>query len=177
MGWFKISADEYQQIKEYEAHTRDKAISRRLKAIMLRYEGKTIAEIGKMLELHPSTVTNMCARYKKEGLKEYARNKYTSHNRNLNYEQEENALKRAEERAKKGQSITVREIREELERELGRKSEVSYVYKVLKRHEWRKVMPRSRHPKAADEAAVEAAKKLRAVYWMRAKSGMDEPSV
>lgn len=41
-----------------------------------------------------------------------------------------------------------------------------YVYNVLKRHGWRKKMPRSRHPKAADQEACEASKKLRPVYWM-----------
>jgi DNA polymerase-1 len=35
-----------------------------------------------------------------------------------------------------------------------------YVYRVLERQDWRRVMPRSRHPKAADEATVEASKKL-----------------
>ena len=165
MAWFKISDSEYQQIKTYEAKTRDKAISKRLKAIMLRYEGKTVAEIARMLELHPATITGICARYRKEGLEEFARNKYTSHRRNMSFEQEEKALARAAEKARKGQAVTVKEIREELDRELGRESEVSYVYNVLKRHGWRKVMPRSRHPKAADTEAVEASKKLSSVYW------------
>lgn len=41
-----------------------------------------------------------------------------------------------------------------------------YVYNVLKRHGWSKKMPRSRHPKAADEEACEASKKLNPVRWM-----------
>ncbi|MDO5379082.1 MAG: winged helix-turn-helix domain-containing protein, partial [Clostridia bacterium] len=38
-----------------------------------------------------------------------------------------------------------------------------YVYNVLKRHGWRKKMPRSRHLKAADH---EASKKLTLVFWL-----------
>ncbi|MDE7249890.1 MAG: winged helix-turn-helix domain-containing protein, partial [Lachnospiraceae bacterium] len=33
------------------------------------------------------------------------------------------------------------------------------IYCVLKRHGWRKVMPRSRHPKKASEEVIETSKK------------------
>ena len=35
------------------------------------------------------------------------------------------------------------------------------IYSVLHRHGWRKIMPRSRHPKKASEEAIEASKKLK----------------
>ncbi len=34
------------------------------------------------------------------------------------------------------------------------------IYYVLERHGWRKIMPRSKHPKKANEGAIEASKKL-----------------
>ncbi|MCL2603811.1 MAG: winged helix-turn-helix domain-containing protein [Defluviitaleaceae bacterium] len=34
------------------------------------------------------------------------------------------------------------------------------IYYVLKRHDWRKVKPRSRHPKKASPEVIEASKKL-----------------
>ena len=37
----------------------------------------------------------------------------------------------------------------------------SQIYRMLKRHGWRKVMPRSKHPKKANEEAIEASKKLK----------------
>ena len=35
-----------------------------------------------------------------------------------------------------------------------------YIYMLLKRHGWRKVMPRAKHPKKADEEVIQASKKL-----------------
>ncbi|MBR4040361.1 MAG: winged helix-turn-helix domain-containing protein [Clostridia bacterium] len=35
------------------------------------------------------------------------------------------------------------------------------IYYVLHRHGWRKIMPRSRHPKKASEEAIEASKNLK----------------
>ena len=51
-----------------------------------------------------------------------------------------------------------------------------YVYSVLKRHGWSKKMPRSRHPKAADEEACEASKKLNPVCWMPDPKTRPKPS-
>ena len=160
MARFTISEQEYIELKALEKQTKDKKLSRRLKAIILRYEGLTVKQVAEKLDLNPVSVTKMCARYRTEGLSEYARNKYTSHNRNMSFEQEEAVLARVEKQAEEGHLMTVVEIRKELDAELGRETEPSYVYKVLKRHGWRKVMPRSKHPKAADEEAKEASKKL-----------------
>ena len=38
---YQISEEEYQEIKAREKETRDKRISKRLKVLMLRYEGKS----------------------------------------------------------------------------------------------------------------------------------------
>jgi hypothetical protein len=48
----------------------------------------------------------------------------------------------------KGQVSTVREIHCALEERLQRPVAKSTVYRLLKRHRWRKVAPRTRHPKA-----------------------------
>ena len=37
----------------------------------------------------------------------------------------------------------------------------SQIYRVLHRNNWRKVMPRSKHPKKAGDEAIEASKKLK----------------
>lgn len=37
----------------------------------------------------------------------------------------------------------------------------SQIYRVLERHGWRKVMPRSKHPKKASEEVIAISKKLK----------------
>lgn len=170
MARFEISKAEYEEILALEKKTRDKNLSKRLQVLMLRYEGLKVKEIAARLNLHPASIPKLCARYRRSGLEEFARNKYTSHNRNLSHEQEAAVLAEMEKKAGKGRMLTVHDIKGALDQAVGRETEPSYVYKVLKRHGWRKVMPRSKHPKAADSEAVEASKKLKAVYWTSSKN-------
>ena len=172
MKRFEITKAEYEEIKAKEAATKDKNISRRLQVLMLRYEGKKVAEIAAQLRMHKVSVTQMCARYREQGLEEYARNKYTSHYRLLSWEQEEGILQRF--LGQLGKQVTAQEIKAALDEACGRDTGHMYVYNVLKRHEWKKKMPRSRHPKAASEEACEASKKLRPVYWMPGNASQNE---
>ena len=64
------------------------------------------------------------------------------------------------ERAEQGQMLDVREIAAAYEKKVGHRIGKGQIYRVLQRHGWRKVMPRSRHPKKATEEVIEATKKL-----------------
>ena len=88
MKRFQITEAEYKAIKAKEAETKDKKVSRRLRALMLWYEGKSLKEIGAILNVHPMSVNQMCRRYREQGLGEYARKKHESH-----YSQEQMAEK------------------------------------------------------------------------------------
>ena len=49
MSQFQVSTEEYEAIKQAEKETKDKNISRRLRVLMLRYEGWKVREIAEML--------------------------------------------------------------------------------------------------------------------------------
>lgn len=170
MPRFQISEEEYEAVKALEKSTTDKKISKRLQVIMLRHKGLTVKEIHEKLDLHSSTISKICARYRQQGLEEFARNKYTSHSWAMTYEQEEEILRQFQERAEKGQQITVKDIKAAFDKVRGKDTGRGYIYMVLKRHGWRKVMPRSKHPKAADQEACEASKKLSPPYWTKNKN-------
>ena len=84
MKRFQITEAEYKAIKAKESATKDKNISRRLRVLMLRYEGKKVEEIGQILHLNKGSIATMCRRYREQGLEEYVRNKYQSHRWLLN---------------------------------------------------------------------------------------------
>ena len=174
MKRFEITEMEYEAIKSKEAETKDKNVSRRLRVLMLRYEGKKVREIAEMLNLHKVSITQMCQRYREQGLEEYARNKYESHDRLLSKEKETEVLERFTTEA--GKQVTAKEIKAALDEACGRDTGTVYVYNVLKRQGWKKKMPRSRHPKAANEEACEASKKLRVVYWNPEPKTQNVPS-
>ena len=163
MKRFQITEAEYKAIKAKEAETKDKKVSRRLRALMLWYEGKSLKEIGAILNVHPMSVNQMCRRYREQGLEEYARKKHESHYRLLSKEQESEVLEQF--KGQEGKQITATEIKAALDEACGKETGHMYVYNVLKRHGWKKKMPRSRHPKAADEEACEASKKLKPPCW------------
>ena len=170
MPKFQISEEEYNALKALEMKTRDKNISKRLNVLLLRYEGATIEEIHEKLGLHTSTISKICSRYRQQGLEEFARNKYTSHSWAMTYEEEEKILAQFAEKAEKGQQITVSEIKAEFDRIRGKDTGRGYIYMLLKRHGWRKLMPRSKHPKAADKETCEVSKKLNPPSWTNSKN-------
>ena len=174
MKRFQITEAEYKAIKAKEAETKDKKVSQRLRALMLWYEGKSLKEIGAILNVHPMSVNQMCRRYREQGLGEYARKKHESHYRLLSKEQESEVLEQF--KGQEGKQITAKEIKAALDEACGRETGHMYVYNVLKRHGWKKKIPRSRHPKAADEEACEASKKLKPPYWTPKSESQNEMS-
>ena len=78
----------------------------------------------------------------------------------MNFEEEAAILAPFREKAEKGEIIDVKEIKAAYQAAVDHPISVAQIYYVLHRHGWRKVMPRSRHPKKADDATIEASKKL-----------------
>ena len=72
-------------------------------------------------------------------------------NEYMTLEEEQNLLEMFFERAKKGEVVTKREIKLAYEKAVGHKVHETTIYRLLDRHEWRKVVPRPYHPKANKE--------------------------
>ena len=170
MSRFQISEEEYEAIKQAERETNDKNVSRRLRVLMLRYEGYKVAKIAEMVGMRINSISQLCRRYREQGLEEFKRNKYTSHRQALPVAQEKKILARFEKAAEAGHEVTAQEIKAAFDEVRGKDTGRGYIYALLRRHGWRKVMPRPKHPKAASEEACEASKKLSKVYWKREKT-------
>jgi len=67
---------------------------------------------------------------------------------NMNREEEERFLTPFLEKASSGGILVVSEIKEALDRRLGRKVALSSAYNLLHRHNWRKLAPDKRHPQS-----------------------------
>ena len=80
--------------------------------------------------------------------------------RNMSFEEEAAILAPFRERAAKGEMIEIKEIKASYQAAVDHPISVAQIYYVLHRHGWRKVMPRSRHPQKANDATIEASKKL-----------------
>ena len=157
----KISEQEYERIKAAAKKNKNKRVDKKLQVLLMRHDNKGNDEISARTGYNVRYITTLMGQYKKQGLEEFIRIKQTSHNRNLSVEQEAMVLAKFEEEADAGHELTVSDIRKGLETELGRETPATYVYRVLHRHGWRKVMPRPKHPKAATKEEQDSSKKLR----------------
>lgn len=156
-----ISKDEYEQIVAAEKRCKDKRTSKKLSILLVRLSGKTIGETAKQMMCSESTVKRITAEYLANGLEEVMRNKYKANHRSLSEEEENEILTAFEKKAEAGQIVTVQEIKKAFDERIGKDTGRGYIYMLLARHGWRKVMPRSKHPKKASDEAIEASKKLK----------------
>ena len=157
---YKFSPEDYEQIKKARKNNRDKQIDKRLEVLELRCEGKTQVAICKETGFHRSHVSNLIRKYFEEGLESVAGKHYRGNRRNMSPAEEEAFLEKYRKAAEGGQVLDLREMARDYERVVGHSVGNSQIYRVLHRHGWRKVMPRSRHPKKADEEVIETSKKL-----------------
>ena len=72
-------------------------------------------------------------------------------NESMTIQEERELLMPFFERAKNGELTTIAQIKQEFEKRVGHKVHETTIYRLLKRHEWRKLVPRPFHPKANKE--------------------------
>jgi transposase len=156
----EITKKEYDTVQAISKNTKLKRVDRRLQVIILRYEGKKDTEIAEKLNYSRKRVSQLCAEFKKVGAEEYACHKYGGNNQVVTTEKEKEILDKFRVKAEKGTIVTAQEIKAEFDKLLGKDTGSGYIYMLLKRHGWRMVMPRGKHPKKASDEDIEASKKL-----------------
>lgn len=157
---YSYSEQDLEIIKAARKTNKDKQVERRLKAIELRIAGKKAKEIAEITEFHPAYIVQLMAKYRNGGIEAITGNHYGGNRRNMSIEEEAKLLEPFRQRASQGQMIEVSEIKAAYEKAVGHTIGGSQIYYVLRRHNWRKVMPRSKHPKKASDEVIEASKKL-----------------
>lgn len=157
---YSITEEQKQEIIEARRVNKHKRVEKRLNVLYLRAEGKNISEIAVITGYSRSYANKLIASYCREGLSVIVDNHYSGNRRNMSVDEEAALLERFRVAAEAGHVVDVREIKAAYEEKVGHRIGGSQIYYVLNRHGWRKVMPRSRHPKKASDEVIEASKKL-----------------
>jgi len=160
---YTITQEQMKELEITRKENRDKRVEKRLHAVILRGNGKNNHQIAAQLEVSSDVVSRWVSSYVKDGLKALLARKTKGNRWNMSYEAEEALLRKYEDRAQKGMIIETSEIKQEYEKLAGHPIGSGQIYRVFQRHGWRKVKPRSRHPKKATEEVIEASKKLTGV--------------
>lgn len=158
---YTISKENAAEIMEVRKTIKDKQVDKRLYAVQLRGEGMTNKEIAEKLDTSDKMVSQWVSAYiNNGGIEALLPKKRGGNHRNLSYEEEAEFLEEFSEQAKAGKIVDTNEIKAAYIARVGHSIGGNQIYLLLKRHGWRKVMPRSKHPKKASEEAIEASKKL-----------------
>lgn len=158
---YEISQSQLLEIEAARKKNRNKNVERRLYVLVMRAEGKSLEEISEKTGYHISTASKLIARYMRDGISAIAENHYKGNRRNMSFEEEAAILAPFIERAERGEMVDIKEIAAAYQKAVPHKISDTQIYYVLHRHGWRKIMPRSRHPKKASEEAIEASKKIK----------------
>jgi transposase len=159
---YQIGEPQKEELEKARKRNKDKNVEKRLKALLLHAAGEKREEIAKQTGYVKSYISELVSKYCNKGISAVVENHYHGNRRNMSIEEEAAFLEPFMKMAETGQMIEVTEVKREYEKVTGRSLENNHgqIYKVLHRHGWRKVMPRSKHPKKASEAEIEASKKL-----------------
>jgi transposase len=148
------------EIEAQKKATKKASVYRRLEVLALRAGGKTNHEIAAITGYSADRVSHLVSEYCRNGIAYFKEDHRKGGNqRNMSLEEERAFLKPFEEAAESGKHLTMSEIIKAYQA-IRPNAHKSTVYKLIYRHEWRKVMPRPKHPKAASEEVQDASKKL-----------------
>ena len=113
---------------------------------------------AKQQDSNPAYVSTLVSKYIHGGIEAITGNHYKGNRRNMSFEEESALLEPFMVQAEKGQLLDTAEVERCYEQAVGHKISSGQIYRVLWRHDFRKVMPRSRHPKKASEEVIETSK-------------------
>ena len=156
----KFSGIEISEIEQKIEETKTKSGYKRL--MVLKYkavEEMTSKKISEMTGYHKDAINRIVKRYKENGIEALLNPKYGGNRRYLSKDEEKEFIEQFNLRAEKGEMLEVSEIAIALNKKVGKETDTSTIYYLLKRNNWRKVMPRSKHPKKASDEDIEAYKK------------------
>ena len=155
-----FTEEQLAEIKAARKTNKNKNADRRLRILELRASGVTIIKTAELTESNRGYVSSLVKRYFDEGLESIIKDHRKSNRYNMTFAEEEAFLEPYLKKAEAGQIVEVSEIRAAYEEKVGHSIGGGQIYYVLHRHNWRKVMPRSKHPNKASEEVIATSKKL-----------------
>ena len=154
---YQFSNEEIKAIEQVRKENKDK---RAEKALELRAKGASSKVVAEVTGFCTAYVSQLVAKYRNNGLEAISGNHYGGNHRNMSVQEEAAILAPFKARAEKGELVEISEIARAYQSAVDHPVSNGQIYFVLHRHGWRKIMPRSRHPKKASEEEIAASKKL-----------------
>lgn len=148
-----FTKEQVNEILDAEKAAKNKYEIKRLMILRLRaVQGLAAKEISAIVNYPVPTINSIISKYFQKGIQAMiGENRKGGNHRKLTLTQENELLKGFDVQAQEGKLLIVADIKEAYEKAVGQVVPKSTVYRMLQRHGWRKVMPRSKHPKSKPE--------------------------
>lgn len=160
--------------KRYLSKAKTAEELRQAQAVVLPLEfGMSLEQTARAIGVSPGWASQLRNRFIQEGgiRREERASRGGRHRENMNLAEEEEFLSPFFDKAKAGGILIVSEIKQALDKRLGREVPLSSAYNLLHRHGWRKLAPDRRHPKTDVEAQEEWKKNSLTLSPQSKKSG------
>jgi len=157
---YKITHEDVLEAQKYMNETKDLNAYRRLQVIELRGQGLSREEVALITHFSKSHVSQIVTKFIHKGMPSLLEDKRTGNNRKVTEWQEKKFLKSWKRKAERGEVVEIKMMLEAFQEKFDVEMSVSGFYDLLKRHGWRKIKPRPKHPKAASQKEVKRSKKL-----------------
>jgi transposase len=157
----KFSDKQRKQIKHWKNKIKSANLYKRLEVLDYAAKGYTNKQISDLTDYTIRRISGLINEYLKNGIGYFLEEHRKGGGRQiLTNKQEDTLLAEFKQRAIEGKIVRLNELKDRYDKLIGKETANSTFYDFLKRKKWRKVMPRGAHPKKANEAEIEASKKL-----------------
>jgi len=142
---------------------------RRWQSILLaKYKSFSGEVIGYIVGVGTTTIYKWIQIYNDKGAEDFEFKGAGGRRRSLlSIEEEEKILLKLSKESEVGRYINSSKIKTEVEKRLSKDVSEDYVYDLLHRHEWRKIVPRPYHPKKDDVKQADFKKNFRNLWVKR----------
>jgi len=160
-----------EQVKEKMKEAKDPRQLQRWQIVYTALrEPRKAEEIATSVGVSKSLVQKVISRYNREGIQSIAmKSSGGRYHEYLTKEEEKQFLSPFFKQAEQGECITVKALHLAYEETVGHSAHETTIYRLLRRHGWRKVQPRPRHPKADLQAQEEFKKNWLPPFKRRSK--------
>ncbi|NJL59415.1 MAG: hypothetical protein HC887_07000 [Desulfobacteraceae bacterium] len=140
---------------------------RRWQAVyLIQTQGLSSEQVAEIVRVKPATVLQWVYLYNHNGEEILTFRGSGGRRRcHMSHDEEISFLSELEKEGEKGLIITAKTIRQRAEEKLGHEVSEDYAYDLLHRHKWKKISPRSVHPKADKSKQEEYKKNFR--IWLK----------
>ena len=157
----KFSDAQRTEITSWKEKVSDLKLYKKLEVLYFASMGYTNPKIAELTGYSQSRVSDFISEYIQNGIEYFTQeHRKGGNHRNFSAVEEREIVDKFKEKAIKGEVVKIDEIKAEYEKKRGKETANSTFYSFLHRVDWRRVMPRSAHPKKASDEEIESSKKL-----------------